>query len=283
MSEEQLNSALNLMRRMPPSSVENSLAGLIELVPDLTDDLLTHVDQPLKTETDPKTGKTYILCDYNRDGDSYRSPWSNQYFPALDDGFKPAKNLRDMEVTANSLFDTYRRMYFDTGHSSAYFFETDEDSKTEDAFGACFLIHKDVEAEHSLKQGWWDSTHVFEVTRDKDDTFLYKLTTTVMISMVLTDDKIGNVDLSGLRTQQDTKKHTVDKASPHIVHMGKMLEDTELRIRNAIEGIYIQKTREVINGMRSATGGVAAGTWGDIAQSLNAAVFHHANKKNVEA
>jgi len=72
MSDEQLNSALNLMRRMPPSSIENSLAGLIELVPDLTDDLLNHVDQPLKIRKDPKSGKEFILCDYNRDGDSYR-------------------------------------------------------------------------------------------------------------------------------------------------------------------------------------------------------------------
>ncbi len=73
MSEAQLDSALNLMRRMPPSSVENSLAGLMEMVPELTDELLTNVDQPLKVQKDTKTGKTFILCDYNRDGDSYRS------------------------------------------------------------------------------------------------------------------------------------------------------------------------------------------------------------------
>ena len=72
MSEEQLNSALNLMRRMPPSSVENSLAGLIELVPDLTDDLLNHVDQPLKVKKDNTKNQEFIMCDYNRDGDSFR-------------------------------------------------------------------------------------------------------------------------------------------------------------------------------------------------------------------
>ena len=70
--DAQLTSALNLMRRMPPSTTENSLAGLIELVPHLTDDLLNHVDQPLKVQKDPTTGREYILCDYNRDGDSYR-------------------------------------------------------------------------------------------------------------------------------------------------------------------------------------------------------------------
>jgi len=59
--EEQLNSALNLMRRMPPSSIENSLAGLIELVPDLTEDLLNHVDQPLKIQKDTKAGRDFIF------------------------------------------------------------------------------------------------------------------------------------------------------------------------------------------------------------------------------
>jgi capping protein beta len=60
------------MRRMPPSSVENSLAGLIELVPDLTDDLLNHVDQPLKVKKDTVKNQEFVLCDYNRDGDSFR-------------------------------------------------------------------------------------------------------------------------------------------------------------------------------------------------------------------
>jgi capping protein beta len=129
-----------------------------------------------------------------------------------------------------------------------------------------------VEAEKSLEKGWWDSVHVFEVTGEKDGYFMYKLTTTVMISMVLADDKIGNVDLSGLRTQQDSRRLKVDRDSPHIANMGKMLEDIELRIRNAIEGIYIQKTREVINGMRSATS-KRDNEWGSIAASLNSAVF----------
>ena len=41
-------------------------------VPDLCEDLLSSVDQPLKVARDKATGKDYLLCDYNRDGDSYR-------------------------------------------------------------------------------------------------------------------------------------------------------------------------------------------------------------------
>ncbi len=37
------------------------------------DELLSSVDQPLKVMNCPETNKEFILCDYNRDGDSYRS------------------------------------------------------------------------------------------------------------------------------------------------------------------------------------------------------------------
>ena len=50
-----------------------SLKCLLELVPeDVAEDLLSNVDQPLQVAKDSKLGKQYLLCDYNRDGDSYR-------------------------------------------------------------------------------------------------------------------------------------------------------------------------------------------------------------------
>lgn len=70
----ELDCALDLMRRMPPSSIEDNLAGLIDLVPDLTEQLLSMVDQPLKVAHDSQARRDYLLCDYNRDGDSYRYP-----------------------------------------------------------------------------------------------------------------------------------------------------------------------------------------------------------------
>lgn len=268
-----LNSALNLMRRMPPSSTENSLAGLLELAPELTDELLTHVDQPLKVCMDTIENKEFVLCDYNRDGDSYRSPWSNQYFPSMDDGFKPNDKLRELEVAANKLFDIYRKLYFTTGFSSAYFFETDE--KDDMGFGACFLIHKEISQSKRLKKAAWDSIHVFEViATGKKDEFTYKLTTTVMIALILVDDKkIGTSDLSGLRTQQHEKNAVCKSPAEHIKNMGQMLEDCETRIRNEIEGIYIQKTRTVISGMRGGNN-KRQQQWGAIAASLQGAKFH---------
>ena len=67
-----LDSALDLMRRMPPENVESHLEALIDLVPDLTDALLAAVDQPLKVQRCARSGRDFLLCDYNRDADSYR-------------------------------------------------------------------------------------------------------------------------------------------------------------------------------------------------------------------
>jgi capping protein beta len=268
--EDKLKSSLNLIRRLPPSRVENSLSGLVELVgddDDLVDELYTQVDTPLEVVEDKETNKKFVCCEYNRDGDSHRSPWSNKYYPeAVEGGFVPSARLRKMETLANSLFDSYRKMYFEGGDSSAYFFETDDGN-----FGSCWVIHKDVDQKGSLKKGWWDSTHVFEVEA-KGGKAMYKLTTTVMISMVLTDDRIGSVDLSGVRTRQLSRELEFKNDEEHVVNMGKLLEETEQRVRNAIEGIYIQKTREIINGIRSASNErdaqIAA-----ITKSLNAAAL----------
>lgn len=67
-----MDCALDLMRRLPPQKIEKHLSDLIDLVPSLCEDLLSSVDQPLKIIRDKQVGKDFLLCDYNRDGDSYR-------------------------------------------------------------------------------------------------------------------------------------------------------------------------------------------------------------------
>jgi len=244
---------------MAPSTIENSLAGLCDLVPKLTDDLLNNVDQPLSVEVDTRAEKKFITCDYNRDGDSFRSPWSNTYFPEADgDALFPSKYLRDLEQDANNLFDVYRKLYFEGGSfSSVYFFNIEGSSDETKGFGSCWLIHKDVDAKAgSLKNGWWDSTHVFQVNQVKNDTFEYKLTSTVMISMVMEDDKMGSCDLSGSMNKQKSETKTISKTkgTNHLIHMGTMIENMDHRIRAEIMEIYFSKTRQIIDGMRLTSG-----------------------------
>lgn len=67
-----VDSMLDLMRRLPPTRVEENVAALVDICPEYADDLLGSVDQPLALKTDHATGRDYLACDYNRDGESYR-------------------------------------------------------------------------------------------------------------------------------------------------------------------------------------------------------------------
>ena len=48
-----------------------------------------------------------------------RSPWSNKYDPAMEDGAMPSNTLRNLEVEANKAFDQYRELYFEGKSASA--------------------------------------------------------------------------------------------------------------------------------------------------------------------
>ncbi|KAF8428764.1 F-actin-capping protein subunit beta [Tirmania nivea] len=88
----------------PPISTAYSTSSQTEL----TEELLFSVDQPLQVQRCKQTGKDYLLCDYNRDGDSYQSPWSNEFDPPIQDGTLPSDKVRKLEMAANDAFDVYR-------------------------------------------------------------------------------------------------------------------------------------------------------------------------------
>ena len=67
-----LDSMLDLMRRLPPTNVEENVDTLVNICPEYADDLLGSVDQPLQLKIDRESGREYLACDYNRDGESYR-------------------------------------------------------------------------------------------------------------------------------------------------------------------------------------------------------------------
>jgi len=83
-----MDCALDLMRRLPPQQIEKNLSDLIDLVPSLCEDLLSSVDQPLKIAKDKESGKDYLLCDYNRDGDSYRYHQNGHLWANFKQNFK---------------------------------------------------------------------------------------------------------------------------------------------------------------------------------------------------
>lgn len=245
MTEQQLDCALDLMRRLPPQQIEKNLSDLIDLVPSLCEDLLSSVDQPLKIGRDKIVGKDYLLCDYNRDGDSYRSPWSNTYDPHLEDGAMPSERLRKLEIDANEAFDQYREMYFEGGVSSVYLWDL------EHGFAGVILIKKAGDGSKKIK-GCWDSIHVVEVQeKSSGRSAHYKLTSTAMLWLQTNKAGSGTMNLGGSLTRQVETDSAVNEANPHIANIGRIVEDMENKIRNTLNEIYFGKTKDIVNGLRS--------------------------------
>ncbi|KAF7791669.1 hypothetical protein EIP86_002692 [Pleurotus ostreatoroseus] len=245
-----VDSMLDLMRRLPPTHVEENVAALVGMCPDDADDLLGSVDQPLKVLVDRATGREYLACDYNRDGESYRSPWSNEYDPPLEDGTVPTPKLRKLEIVANETFDTYREMYYEGGVSSVFLWDLEDGG-----FAGVVL----------LKKCSWDSIHVFEAA-ERGRQAHYRLTSTVMLSMVHRGAKApgdekekekveatrdGEVTLSGSMTRQTEQDHPLQEQTSHITNIGRMIEDMEIKMRNLLQEVYFGKTRDVVFDLRS--------------------------------
>ncbi|KAF3076924.1 F-actin-capping protein subunit beta [Trichoderma lentiforme] len=279
MAADPFDSALDLLRRLNPKHTSEHLNSIISLAPDLTEDLLSSVDQPLTVKRCRQTGRDYLLCDYNRDGDSYRSPWSNQFDPPLDEGGVggvgpggsegagegaiPNERVRKMEIKANEAFDIYRELYYEGGVSSVYLWNLD------DGFAGVVLVKKFRQSHvyhHMLTtqfpfllaatpgtntEGVWDSIHVFEAI-ERGRTTHYKLTSTVILSLSTNvEGTVGDMDLSGNMTRQVEQDLPVENDDSHIANVGRLVEDMELKMRNLLQDVYFGKAKDVVGDLRS--------------------------------
>nr|KAJ0216842.1 hypothetical protein LSAT_V11C300130310 [Lactuca sativa] len=138
----------------------------------------TNGNSSLMVLCDVDSAKEFILCDYNRDAHSYRSPWSNKYHPPLDGGMYPSPELRTHEIEENEVLGVYRDQYYEGGTSSVYLWKDDE----KEGFLACFLIKK---------------RSVLTVGPEVEGMADYCITSTVMLSMTIDHENSGNFSLSG--------------------------------------------------------------------------------------
>jgi len=73
---------------------------------------------------------------------------------------------------------------------------------------------------------------------------------------------LGDIDLSGSVTKQAQKTAKLqtyaESKQSHLEYMGPMVEDLELDLRGTIEGVYFQKTKEIVNGMRVTDAAIKA-------------------------
>ncbi|GME72302.1 unnamed protein product [Ambrosiozyma monospora] len=257
MSEEEiLDSSLDLLRRLDPKHISKNLETICRIQPSIAEELLSSIDTPLKVSRCEKSGKSYLCCDYNRDGDSFRSPWSNSYYPSLgseeSEAPHPSEHLRELEKFANDSFDIYRDLYYEGGISSVYLWDTEDEDVGPDGqlgFAGVALLKKQVDSSSVNTQGSWDSIHVFEVEPSSNGKANYKVTSTVILD--LENDEDNEMYLSGNLTRQTEKKVQFTDSASHVSNIGSIVEDTESKLRNLLQEVYFGKTKDILTDLRS--------------------------------
>jgi len=155
--EDAAAACMRVLRRLPPTQVEKGLAGLGRLVEDqqLLDQCHQKADKPLTLAQCQETNSPFLQCEFNREGDSFRSPWSNRYQPPLEEATRLPDHLRQLEMQANERFEEYRRLYFEGGVGSVYLWPT-----TGSDFAGCFLIKRGTKVLRPVQRRRYEDRHL---------------------------------------------------------------------------------------------------------------------------
>eukprot|EP00922_Rhytidocystis_sp_ex-Travisia-forbesii_P043913 GHVS01065480.1.p1 GENE.GHVS01065480.1~~GHVS01065480.1.p1 ORF type:complete len:326 (+),score=33.45 GHVS01065480.1:147-1124(+) len=271
-----LRAALSLVKRLPPTEIQNTIESLSRLAPEEAESVSSNINSELDVLYDTTASRHFIGCRFNRDvgGVYYRSPWSNRYFsstttsPPLTAPTKLSDHLRKLEVEYNDVFDDYRHCYYDTGVSSVYLW----DLPGSEGFAAAFCISHAVELDCAKSS--WSSVHVFDVLQKSGEAYSaggltvnYRLRSKVLFSSSLPTFPLSTANASSsnwatltshiCKTSEFSKKieETVGlpstsadqslKGPSHICAIGRMIEDVEICARRQLEDIYMIKPIEV--------------------------------------
>mmetsp|Transcript_102742 Transcript_102742/g.294844 ORF Transcript_102742/g.294844 Transcript_102742/m.294844 type:complete len:319 (+) Transcript_102742:70-1026(+) len=255
--KKQIAAALGLLQRLPPKDLEANIQTFTKIAPHLEQTLEPYVSRPLQVKRDSEQNRYFVACECNCDGGSHRSPWSGKYFPAPAGGdaeeeklARPSERLRILEESFNEVFDAYKTGYYEGGVSSVYLWDMDE------GFGGAFLIHKELPVIPSTNSGVWDAIHVVEVRESASQTNLteYMLTTSVRTYLQVVDASKSDTSLDAWVTRTVESRSSRGKKAMgddiHLLHIGRMIEEMEISIRQSLDSVYVAKQREVLHSCR---------------------------------
>ena len=248
-----IQNCIQLNQLMPVKDLEKTIDAISNPIYDY-DDLLNEFLQKVDTRTSVcnDDDNPFIKCEQNREGDSYRSPKSNKFFPPTDEGRYPSPKLRELEQRLNAMFRQYTKLYYSSSAiSSCYCW--DLGSSIEEGFGVAAVIKNVIDNVQSVRAGNWDSSNIVTVKFHKDGDKLkgtYSLTTTINVGVGFKSKTSGEVELSGIvaRNKEVTKTlKTYCDPVKQVEIIGSLIEDMESELRETINTIYVQKSEEIID------------------------------------
>ena len=253
-----IKECIQLNQLMPIIDIDKNIDAISTVIyenDDLLNEFLQKVDNRTKICKDDPKGE-FIKCEQNRDGDSYRSPFSNKYFPPTSDAKFPSPKLRALEELLNKMFKLYIKHYYSiTTVCSVYCWELGD--SLADGYGVAVLIKNSLTHQKKINTGSWDSSNLITVTFDNEASgkkkAKYNLISTVNLAMSFESKICGKVCLSGTIARSSHYSKTVtDYTSDesHVSNIGVLVEDMENSIRNTLDTIYCMKSKQIIDTAR---------------------------------
>ena len=253
-----IKECIQLNQLMPIIDIDKNIDAISTVIyenDDLLNEFLQKVDNRTKICKDDPKGE-FIKCEQNRDGDSYRSPFSNKYYPPTSDAKFPSPKLRALEELLNKMFKLYIKHYYSiTTVCSVYCWELGD--SLADGYGVAVLIKNSLTHQKKINTGSWDSSNLITVTFDNEASgkkkAKYNLISTVNLAMSFESKICGKVCLSGTIARSSHYSKTVtDYTSDesHVSNIGVLVEDMENSIRNTLDTIYCMKSKQIIDTAR---------------------------------
>ena len=252
-----IKECIQLNQLMPIIDIDKNIDAISSVIyenDDLLNEFLQKVDNRTKICKDDPKGE-FIMCEQNRDGDSYRSPISNKYFPPTTDAKFPCAQLRSLEELLNKMFKIYLKHYYSpTTLCSVYCWELGD--SLADGYGVAVLIKNSLTHQKKINTGSWDSSNLITVTFDNEGAkkkAKYNLISTVNLAMSFESKICGKVCLSGTIARSSHYSKVVNDYTndeSHVTNIGVLVEDMENNIRNTLDTIYCMKSKQIIDTAR---------------------------------
>ena len=206
----------------------------------------------------------FIESEFNRDENSYRSPWSNKYFPPKESDKLLPNELRELELRINQLIKLYLKLYYsEDAISSAYIMFQDE--SISNGFLCYVFIKSSVKNSEYLKDSsFLESTNIISVKfmRERSDTpnkerikIIYKTNTIFLFQLEFKN--LANFVYNGTKfcdcskTTYTTNYFDYEK---HLRYIGKSIEENEGNLRLKLDKIYLEKNDYICKEMRNEEG-----------------------------
>ena len=215
-----------------------------------------HFPTEVKINTSDPLGP-FFETSFNKEGDSYRSPWSNKYFPPNESAKELPNELRELELKLIPLIKLYTKLYYDESVIFSVYSFSNGNIEMSSGFDCYIIIRSEIEGSFIQSFNTIKIKFVSEISdSNRQIKVIYNTNTTFLYKFLLKDVK-DDCCIIGSNTcdcQELTYSNNLFDYEKHCKHIGSTIEKNEANLRGKIDEIYFKKNKFICKEIRNQEG-----------------------------